>query len=52
MTDNHGDFWLTGLPDITYTFTIEKEGYPTQKLGPLDATAADQNVEDVELRHE
>ena len=48
-TDNYGDFWLKGLEDGSYTLLIEKAGYLAKKLGPVDATAADQNVGDVEL---
>ena len=48
-TDNYGDFWLKDLADGTYTLLIEKPGYLTKKLGPIDATAADQNLGDVEL---
>ena len=48
-TDNYGDFWLKDLADGTYTLLIEKAGYLAKKLGPIDATAADQNVGDVEL---
>jgi hypothetical protein len=49
VTDNYGDFWLKGLSDGTYVLRFEKAGYLTKKLGPIDATAADQNVGDVEL---
>jgi Fe-S-cluster-containing dehydrogenase component len=48
-TDNYGDFWLKGLADGSYTLLIEKAGYLPKKLGPIDATSADQNVGDVEL---
>ena len=48
-TDNYGDFWLRDLPDGTYILTIEKDGYLTKKLGPVDITVVDQNVRDVEL---
>jgi len=48
-TDNYGDFWLKDLPDGTYTLLIEKEGYLTQKLGPVDATLEDQNLGDIVL---
>jgi NAD-dependent dihydropyrimidine dehydrogenase PreA subunit len=51
-TDNYGDFWLKGLEDGSYVLTIAKDGYLAKKLGPVDATAADQNVGDVELWHE
>jgi Fe-S-cluster-containing dehydrogenase component len=49
VTDNYGDFWLRGLGEGSYTLRIEKPGYLTKKLGPIDATTADQNVGDVEL---
>ena len=48
-TDNYGDFWLKNLKDGSYTLLVEKAGYLAKKLGPIDATAADQNVGDVEL---
>lgn len=48
-TDNYGDFWLRNLKDGTYTLLIEKPGYLTQKLGPIDATTKDQNVGDIVL---
>jgi tetrathionate reductase subunit B len=48
-TDNYGDFWAKGLEEGSYTLLIEKSGYLTKKLGPVDATIADQNVGDVEL---
>ena len=48
-TDNYGDFWLKGLGDGSYTLLIEKPGYLTKKLGPIDATVADQNLGDIEL---
>jgi tetrathionate reductase subunit B len=48
-TDNYGDFWLKNLADGTYTLLVEKPGYLTKKIGPIDTTTADQNVGDVEL---
>jgi Fe-S-cluster-containing dehydrogenase component len=48
-TDNYGDFWLRDLEDGTYTVLIEKKGYLTQKLGPIDATEKDQNLGDIVL---
>ena len=48
-TDHYGDFWLKDLKDGSYTLLIEKTGYLTQKLGPIDATAKDQNVGDIVL---
>ena len=44
VTDHYGDFWLKDLPDGTYTIVVEKPGYLTKKLGPIDATQKDQNV--------
>ena len=49
QTDHYGDFWLKNLPDGTYTLLIEKKGYLTQKLGPIDATQKDQNLGDIVL---
>jgi Fe-S-cluster-containing dehydrogenase component len=48
-TDTYGDFWLKDLPDGTYTILIEKAGYLSQKLGPIDATKTDQNLGDIVL---
>jgi tetrathionate reductase subunit B len=48
-TDHYGDFWLKDLKDGTYTITIEKSGYLTQKIGPIDATSKDQNLGDIAL---
>ena len=48
-TDHYGDFWLKDLKDRTYTITIEKPGYLTQKLGPIDATSKEQNLGDIAL---
>ncbi len=47
VTDHYGDFWLKDLKDGAYTLLIEKAGYLTQKLGPIDADQKDQNVGDV-----
>ncbi len=46
-TDNYGDFWLKDLTEGTYTILIEKEGYLTQKLGPIDTSLKDQNLGDM-----
>ena len=46
-SDNYGDFWLKDLPDGTYLLQIEKEGYLTQKLGPVDVTEEDRNLGDI-----
>jgi Fe-S-cluster-containing dehydrogenase component len=48
-TDNYGDFWLKGLPGGAYVLQVEKEGYLTRKLGPIDVSTADSNIGDVEL---
>ncbi len=48
-TDRFGDFWLKDLADGIYTLLIEKEGYLTKKLGPVDATTKDQNLGDIAL---
>lgn len=48
-TDNYGDFWLKDLTEGTYTILIEKEGYLTQKLGPIDTSLKDQNLGDIAL---
>ncbi len=47
VTDSYGDFWLRGLEDGVYTLLIEKPGYLTQKLGPVDVTRKDINVGDI-----
>ena len=46
---NYGDFWLRDLKDGQYTVAVEKEGYLTRKLGPVDATQKDQNLGDIVL---
>ena len=48
-TDQYGDFWLKNLADGTYAVLVEKQGYLTLKLGPIDATSADQNLGDIAL---
>ena len=48
-TDHYGDFWLKDLLDGSYTLLIEKAGYLTQKLGPIDASQKDQNVGDIAI---
>ena len=48
-TDHYGDFWLRDLPDGAYSLLIEKPGYLTQKLGPIDITEKDQNLGDIVL---
>ena len=49
QTDHYGDFWLRDLPDGAYSLLIEKPGYLTQKLGPIDITEKDQNLGDIVL---
>jgi tetrathionate reductase subunit B len=46
-SDSYGDFWIRNLPDGLYTLLIEKQGYLTQKLGPIDATQKDRNLGDI-----
>ena len=48
-TDNYGDFWLKNLLDGSYTILVEKEGYLTQKMGPVDVTEKDKNLGDIAL---
>jgi tetrathionate reductase subunit B len=45
-TDSYGDFWLNDLEPGTYTLLVEKDGYLSQKLGPVDASD-DINVGDI-----
>jgi hypothetical protein len=47
VTDHYGDFWLKDLKDGSYDLLIEKTGYRTQKVGPIDASQTDQNVGDI-----
>jgi Fe-S-cluster-containing dehydrogenase component len=49
LTDNYGDFWLKNLRDGQYTIVVQKPGYLTVKLGPIDATQKDQNLGDIVL---
>jgi len=49
VTDSYGDFWLWGLKDGVYTLLLEKPGYLTQKLGPVDVTEKDINVGDIAI---
>ena len=48
-TDSYGDFWLRDLKECEYTLTFEKDGYLTQKFGPVDVTEKDINIGDVAL---
>ena len=47
-TDRFGDFWFEGLDDGTYTVTIEKGGYYSQKIDNI-STEKDVNLGDIEL---
>ncbi len=48
-TDNYGDFWLKGLTGGIYSLLIEKEGYQSISLGPIDVTEEDHNLGDIVL---
>lgn len=48
-TDSYGDFWLKELKAGKYSLLIEKKGYHSQKLGPIDATQKDVNAGDIKL---
>jgi len=48
-TDNYGDFWFRGLETGAYTVPVEKEGFLSQKLGPVDASDKDVNLGDIAL---
>ena len=48
-TDSYGDFWLKDLEPGDYTLVIEKSGYLSQKMGPVDARK-DVNVGDISVR--
>jgi NAD-dependent dihydropyrimidine dehydrogenase PreA subunit len=43
-TDSYGDFWFKELAKGTYTLLIEKSGYQSHMMGPVDATQKDINV--------
>ena len=43
-TDSYGDFWFRELEDGNYTLLIEKAGYQSHMMGPVDATKKDINV--------
>ena len=49
VTDSYGDFWLRGLKEGQYTLVFEKDGYLTQKFGPVDVTCKDINIGDIAL---
>lgn len=48
-TDGYGDFWLKDLADGSYDIQVEKAGYVTQKLGPVDVTKEDVNLGEIAL---
>lgn len=48
-TDSYGDFWFRGLENGKYNLLFEKEGYLTQKFGPVDVTEKDINIGDVAI---
>jgi tetrathionate reductase subunit B len=48
-TDSYGDFWFRELKSAKYSLLIEKKGYYSQKMGPIDATKIDVNVGDIKL---
>ncbi len=45
-TDSYGDFWLRDVEPGEYTVLVEKDGYLSQKMGPVDASK-DVNVGDI-----
>jgi tetrathionate reductase subunit B len=48
-TDDFGDFWFERQEPGIYSLRIEKSGYVTKTVGPVDASK-DVNVGDIELR--
>ena len=48
-TDSYGDFWFRGLENGKYNLLFEKEGYLTQKFGPVDVTEKDINIGDIAI---
>ena len=50
ITDSYGDFWLRGLKNGVYTLLIEKAGYQSENIGPVDVTQKDLNVGDIPSR--
>ena len=48
-TDGYGDFWFKELKDGIYTLLIEKKGYQSHMMGPVDATKIDINVGTIKL---
>jgi len=49
VTDSYGDFWLRGLNEGRFTLVFEKDGYLTQKFGPVDVTEKDINIGDIAM---
>jgi tetrathionate reductase subunit B len=47
-TDSYGDFWFRDLKRAMYSVTIEKDGYQSSTMGPVDASK-DVNVGRVAL---
>ena len=48
LTDLIGDFWFERQDPRQYSLVIEKTGYVSKSIGPIDASA-DTNVGDIEL---
>ncbi len=48
-TDRFGDFWFEELKSGTYSLLIEKKGYQSYMMEPIDATERDVNVGDIKL---
>jgi hypothetical protein len=44
QTDSYGDFWFKGLKEGDYSILVEKKGYQSHMLGPVDASKRDVNV--------
>jgi tetrathionate reductase subunit B len=48
-TDRFGDFWFEGLDSGKYSLLIDKKGYQSCMMEPIDATERDVNVGDIKL---
>ena len=48
-TDSYGDFWFRELNDGIYSLLIDKKGYQSHMIRPVDATEKDINVGTVNL---
>jgi tetrathionate reductase subunit B len=48
-TDSYGDFWFRELNDGIYSLLIDKKGYHSHMIRPVDATEKDINVGTVNL---